>query len=171
MDRGSGRTENTVLGSNEHIEVPQDYVQRINSSSLHPRITWIEMEQQNLKSYSTWLRARYIDRKKDIRGQEYRFSETMYFNFGIGERLDRDGEVKTFSHPGIVWLRKTLDPRETPTEVDFRRKTNVELRRRDLKQINNGVIKLTDKKCKDLQYLCRFLSPRRKCYYNTILSS
>ena len=75
------------------------------------------------------------------------------------------------SHPGIVWLRKTLDPRETPTEVDFRRKTNVELRRRDLKQLNNGVIKLTDKKCKDLQYLCRFLSPRGKCYYNTILSS
>ena len=96
VDRGSGRAENTVLGSNEHIEVRQDYVQRINSSSLHPRITWIEMEQQNLKSYSTWLRARYIDRKKDIRDQEYHFSETMYFNFGIGERLDRDEEVKTF---------------------------------------------------------------------------
>ena len=67
----------------------------------------------------------------------------MYLNFGIGERLDRDGEVKTFSHPGIVWLWKTLDPLESPNEVDLRRKTNVELRKRGLKQLNNGVIKLT----------------------------
>ena len=142
MDRGSGRTEKTVLGSNEHIEVPQDYAQQINSSSLHPRITWIKMEQQNLKSYSTWLRARYIDRKKGHPRSRVPFSETMYFNFGIGECLDRDREVKTFSHPGIVWLRKTLDPQQSPNEVDFRRKTNVELRR-SLKQLNNGVIKLT----------------------------
>ena len=111
VDRDSGRTENTLLGNNEHIETPQDYVQRINSSSLHPKITWIEMEQQNLKSFSTWLRARYTDRKKDIRGQDYRFSDTMYFNFGIGERLDKES--------GIVWLRKTLNTQETPTEVDF----------------------------------------------------
>ena len=81
------------------------------------------------------------------------------------------GKSKLLAIQEFVWLRKTLDPRETPTEVDFRRKTNVELRRRVLKQLNNGVIKLTDKKCKDLQYLCRFLSPRGKCYYNTILSS
>ena len=171
VDRGSGRTENTVLSNNEHIETPQDYVQRINSSSLHPKITWIEMEQQHLKSFSTWLRARYTDRKKDIRRQEYRFSDTMYFNFGIGERLDEDGYIKTFSHPGIVWLRKTLDPHETPTEVDFRRRGNVELRMRDLRPLNNGTIKPDDKKCKDLQHLCKFLSPRGKSYYNTILSS
>ena len=48
----------------------------------------------------------------------------MYFNFGIGERVDpTDGIVKTFRHPNCIWLRKTLDDREQPIEVDFRRRT------------------------------------------------
>lgn len=129
------------------------------------------MEQNKLKSFSTWLRARYTDRKKDIRGQEYRFSDTMHFNFGIGERLDKDGNIKTFSHPEIVWLRKTLNPHETPTEVDFRRRGNLGLRMSDLKPLNNGIIKPDDNKCKDLQHLTKFLSPRGKSYYSTIISS
>ena len=32
VDRDSGRTENTLLGNNEHIETPQDNVQRVPST-------------------------------------------------------------------------------------------------------------------------------------------
>ena len=88
----------------------------------------------------------------------------------MGERLDKGGNITTFSHAGIVWLRKTLNPHETPTEVDFRRRGNVELRMRGLRPLNNG-IKPDEKKGKDLEHLCKFSSPRGKSYYNTIFSS
>lgn len=172
VDRSGGRTENIVLSKAEKIEIPRDYVDLMNSSSLHPRITWREIEQENLKSFSTWLRMKYTEKSKDVYGNAYRFSDTMHFNYGIGERVDpADGNVKTYSHPGIVWLRKTLDPTEEPIEVDFRKsQRTVCLKSKDLVSLNQGLIKPPSKTCKDLGKLCKFLSPRGKEYYATITS-
>ena len=109
----------------EHLETSVDYAGTSNNYSfLFPKLTWILPPQSAFKSYATWLRKTYRERRKDISNQAYRFSDTMYSNFGIGERVDpTDGIVKTFRHPNCVWLRKTLDDREQPIEVDFRRRT------------------------------------------------
>ena len=104
----------------EYLETPMDYADTINNSSLFPNLTWILPPQSAFKSYSTWLRKTYRARRQDIFNQDYRFSDTMYFNFGIGGRVDpTDGTVKTFRHPNCVWLRRTLDDREQPVEVDL----------------------------------------------------
>ena len=93
----------------------------------------------------------------------------MHYNYGIGEREDpADGIVKTFSHPGVVWIRKTLDPTEEPIEVDFRKsQETVSLKSKDLLPLNQGHIKPPGKSCKDLEKLCKFLSPQAKEYYAT----
>ena len=74
-------TRSTPPGA-EHLETPMDYADTIHNSSLFPKLTWI------LKRYATWLRKTYGERRKDIFNQAYRFNDTMYFNFGIGERVD-----------------------------------------------------------------------------------
>ena len=74
----------------------------------------------------------------------------MYFNFGIGESVDpTDGIVKTFTHPNCVWLRKTLDDREQPIEVDFRRRTleRTRFREEDLSALSTVSIKPNEKTC------------------------
>ena len=96
----------------------------------------------------------------------------MYFNFGIGERVDpTDGVVKTFRHPNCVWLRM-LDDRE-PNEVDFRRpeRTRSHLREEDLTSSTTNFIKPKEKNCQDLEKILPYLRPAGKAYYNTILSS
>ena len=94
-----------------------------------------------------------------------------HFNFGIGERVDpNDGKVKTYRHKGIVWMRKTLDPREEPVELDLRRKRGgLDLDTAALLPLNNDDIVLGSKKRGDLNMLCKFLSPGGKAYYRNII--
>lgn len=168
VDRNAGRCEK-VLRSESHIETPTDIVSLVNNS-LSPGITWIEMEREQFKCYSKWLRKKYDDQRKDKNGQPFRFSEMVHFNFGIGERVDPvDGKLKSFRHPGVVWMRKTLDPRENPIEVDFRKKPHIDLRNQDLTLLNRRQIELSDKKSKDLLSLCKYLSPSAQTYYRSLV--
>ena len=172
VDRDSGLAE-SLFKNAEYLETPIDYADTINNSSLFPRLTWILPPQSAFKSYSTWLRKKYRARSQDIFKQDYRFSDTMYFNFGIGENVDpTDGIVKTFRHPNCVWLRKTLDQREQPVEVDFRKpeRTRQRLHERDLAPISTSCIKPNDKTCHDLSEMLPLLRPAGKAYYNNILS-
>jgi len=164
MDRNAGLCE-SVLKREGTIETPTDYVELVNKN-LCPNITWVEMEQERFKCYSKWLRNKYADQRKDIYGQPFRFSDMSHFNFGIGERVDsNDGTVKTFRHPGVVWMRKTLDPLEEPVEVDFRQNQHTDLSTRTLKSLHSKPIKLSDNKCKALLSLTKYLSPHAKTYY------
>lgn len=169
VDRNTGRCEN-VLRRERTIETPRDYIDLINSK-LSPDITWIEMEQAGFKCFSKWLREKYADQRKDIHGQPSHFSEMTHFNFGIGERIDpADNQVKTFRHPGVVWMRRTLDPREEPTVLDLRRSGHDEnLDSISLKALNNKPIKLSEKKSKDLLALSKYLSPNANTYYRRIV--
>jgi len=171
VDRNAGRCE-SIFRREATIETPTDYTNLINNS-LSPKITWIEMEQGHFKCYSTWLRTKYADQRKDINGQPFRFSDMVHFNYGIGERIDpTDNRVKTFGHPGVVWMRKTLDPREEPTILDLRStKQEINLNSSTLRTLNNKRIKLTEKKCKDLLSLSKYLSPRANAYYRTFIGS
>lgn len=173
VDRDGGLAEGLFRNA-EHLETPVDYAETINNSSLFPKLTWILPPQSAFKSYATWLRKTYRVRRKDIFNQAYRFSDTMYFNFGIGERVDpTDGIVKTFRHPNCVWLRKTLDDREQPIEVDFRRRTleRTRFREEDLSALSTVSIKPNEKTCQDLEKMLPYLRPAGKAYYNSILSS
>ena len=170
VDRNCGRCEG-VLKKKETIETPRDYVNLINHS-LSPEITWFEMKQDQFHCYSKWLRTKYAEQRKDVYGQPYRFSDMVYFNFGLGERIDpADGTVRTFRHPGVVWMRETLDPREEPTEVDLRHPQHIDLDRTNLKLLNSKPIKLSKKKREDLDNLTKYLSPQAKTYYGSFLGS
>lgn len=136
-----------IFRRQQTIETPIDYVNLINTK-LSPRIHWIEMEQSHFKCHSKWLSGKYFEQRKDIHGHPCHFSEMVHFNFGIGERVDpNDNEVKVFSHPGFVWMRRTLNPEEEPTVLDLRiaaAQENV-LDRNNLKLLNNRPIKLSEK--------------------------
>ena len=171
VDRMAGCGEN-ILRKESTIETPADYINLVNSK-LNPNITWINMEQTNFKCYSKWLRTKYHEQRKDIHGQSFRFSEMVHFNFGIGERVDpTDGKVKTFRHPGVVWMRKTMNPREDPTLLDLKSTDDdTQLSSRTLKTLNRHPIKLSDKKCNDLRSLGKYLSPGANEYYRRIIGS
>lgn len=168
VDRMAGCGEK-ILGK-KSIETPTDYIRLINKK-LNPKITWIGMEQTNFKCYSKWLRTKYHEQRKDTQGQPFRFSEMVHFNFGIGERVDpTDGQVKTFRHPGVVWMRKTLNPREEPTVVDLKSNDkDTQLNSATLKRLNRYPIKLSDKKRSDLRSLQKYLTPGAKEYYRGII--
>ena len=129
------------------------------------------MQQQELKCYSKWLRTKYKEQRKDMNGEPCHFSEMVHFNFGIGERVDpADHKVKTFRHPGVIWMRRTMNPEETPTVLDLRDGGQEEnLDRRALRLLNNRLINLSEKKKKDLLSLSKYLSPNGKEYYRDIV--
>lgn len=167
VDRDAGQIE-SIFRSRRKIETPSEYVKLINKSRiLAPRIKWIEMERHKFRCYSDWLRRKYVEHRKDVNGKPFLFSEMAQFNFGIGERVDpNDGKVKTYRHKGIVWMRKTLDPREEPVELDLRRKrSGLDLDIAALLPLNSDDIVLGSKKRADLNMLCKFLSPGGKAYY------
>lgn len=170
VDRDAGRAE-SVLRREQRIETPTDYVNLINNSALSPEITWVELRQHRFRCYSEWLRAKYTEHRKDVNGRHFLFSEMVHFNFGIGERVDSDdGILKTYSHKNIVWMRKTLDPREEPIELDLRRKRGQkDLNTVTLENLNNDNIVLPSKKRDDLSMLSKYLSPNGKAYYRNII--
>ena len=174
VDRDAGRAE-SVFRVQQTIETPHDFADLINNSTLKSHLSWIEMEQHQFHWYSEWLRTKYIESRKDVNNQPFLFSEMAHFNFGIGERVDRNdgGIVKTYSHNGTVWMRKTLDPAEEPTVMDLRRKRGKnELNIVDLKPLtDSGNIELKSHKKKDLTMLCKFLSPNGKDYYRNVIQS
>lgn len=169
VDRNTGRCE-SILRRKQTIETPTDYINLINNR-LSPQINWIKMEQGHFKCYSKWLRESYVEQRKDIHGQPCHFSEMVHFNFGIGERIDpTDNRVKTFRHPGVVWMRKTLNSREEPTILDLRPAgTEINLNNTTLRALNNKPIKLSEKKCRDLLSLSKYLSPSANAYYRGIV--
>lgn len=172
VDRNTGRCEQ-IFRKEQSIETPRDYAKLINESELSSKMNWIEMEQQHFKCYSTWLRTKYKEQRKDANKQPCHFSEMAHFNFGIGERTDpTDDTVKTFRHPGEIWMRRTLDPREDPTVLDIRIKgQDRDLSRTTLKNLNSTTIQLSEKKRKDLLSLCKYLSPGAKAYYHSIIGN
>lgn len=171
VDRAAGRSEQ-ILRRHQQIETPSDYVNIINHSTQHPNISWTEMPQDSFKCFSTWLRNRYIEHRKDTDGNPFLFSEMVHFNFGVGERVDpQDNIVKTYSHEGVVWMRRSLDPHEDPTVLDLRRKRGIrDLNVVNLNKLNNNLIEISAKKREDLRQLSRFLSPRGKLFYENISS-
>lgn len=171
VDRAAGRAE-ILLRRQNQIETPGDYVKLINNSVLSPQITWLELRQHRFKCFSKWLRNRYIEHRTDVDGNHFMFSEMVHFNFGVGERLDpKDNIVKTYSHDGIVWMRKTVDPTETPTELDLRRKRGrKDLNDVNLELLNEDAIEISTNKCDDLRMLSKCLSPNGKTYYQNIIN-
>lgn len=171
VDRNAGRAE-SVIRSEQQIETPADYVELINNQSALTGITWIELRQHRFRCYSDWLRAKYIEHRKDVNGGHFLFSEMVHFNFGIGERVDPlDGTLKTYSHSGVVWMRKTLNPRENPVELDLRRKRGQkDLKDIPLQALNNDAIELSNKKQEDLTTLSKYLKPNGKTYYRNIIN-
>ena len=62
------------------------------------RIEVTEMQQSNFRNYRDHLRKQYTERTKDLDNKPLNFSDAVWFNFGVGEKLV-DGKQVELEHP------------------------------------------------------------------------
>ena len=75
-----------------------------------------------IKDYKSFLKMQYISRNEDLDGEKFEVRGIAWFNFGYGELLNENGELKLVHHPESVFLRFRMDPKEQPRRVSFIKK-------------------------------------------------
>nr|XP_002739486.1 PREDICTED: uncharacterized protein LOC100368598 [Saccoglossus kowalevskii] len=151
------------------IELPTDWLNVIEQSSFAGHYKAKLLTIDDIYDYSSYLKNEFTYRYKDVNGIKFSFDEAHYFNFGIGERLI-DGTVKTFSHPETAWVRKTLDPKETPIVVSFRKiKQMTRITDCHLHTLSRELKPLPGKVFQDVNELAiKYLSPRAQEWYQAL---
>ena len=127
-DRHFG-TIQRVFDSIEVIQVPQQWatVLRTESQLLNVRVYWVTLDV--IKDYKTFLRLQYTPRNVDLEGNKFEVKRIAWLNFGYGEIVHEDENLKLEHHPNCVYIRFRMDQRRTPTRVCFqKRKQAIELR-------------------------------------------
>lgn len=151
------------------IEKPQEWLDVIEQSSFPGHFTAKLLTVRDIYDYESYLQNEFTFRYKDINGKKFLYDEMHYFNYGIGERCV-DGIVKTYAHPGTCWIRKTLDPKEDPVVVSF--KKNKQFRKLTDCQLllaNNDLKPLKSKVYKDInQIAVKYLSPNAQQWYESL---
>lgn len=153
------------------VETPQEWQQVVNDSSVNGKIETKMMTFNDFKNYSDYFRNKYTTRYNDVNNKKMYYTDIHHFNFGIGERVDvNTGEVRTYRHKGLPWLRKTMNPREEPVVMDFvKKKQCVALDHCYLKPLFLQQIPLTRKVWCDVQSLAEsYLSAESREWYNKL---
>ncbi len=138
-------------------------------------------EQGIHRDWNAYLSQRYVKTtRKDKHGDKVNISEFHWFNYGIGEVVGQkkaDGTPVLASHPGEIWMRRTLEESEPWTIVDLRKGApsnhalwGTGIRTRDLPvvpnllpitdpsfQLYNAPLLITKAKVKDLHQLSKYL--------------
>ncbi|KAK3286499.1 hypothetical protein CYMTET_5948 [Cymbomonas tetramitiformis] len=149
------------------------------SSRLSPPICVVP-EQGIHRDWNAYLSQRYVKTtRKDKHGDKVNISEFHWFNYGIGEVVGQkkaDGTPVLASHPGEIWMRRTLEESEPWTIVDLRKEApsnhalwGTGIRTRDLPvipnllpitdpsfQLYNAPLLITKAKVKDLHQLSKY---------------
>ena len=82
-----------------------------------------------IKDFKSFLRLRYVSRCEDLENEKFEVRNIAWLNFGYGERVDENGELKLVHHPESVFVRQEMNSKELPRRVDFRKKRQgIELR-------------------------------------------
>ena len=117
-----------VFDSIEVIQVPQQWATVLRKSQLlNVRVYWVTLDV--IKDYKTFLRLQYTPRNVDLEGNKFEVKRIAWLNFGYGEIVHEDENLKLEHHPNCVYIRFRMDQRQTPTRVCFqKRKQATELR-------------------------------------------
>ena len=171
VDQASGKAEK-ILKPKTDIEMPGDFARAVNKGVVNANIEWKELTNQSLfKDYATWFESRYETQNRDVEGNRYSFTDAVWFNFGCGEAVcEEDGIVKTYRHPGKVWIRQTMDPTEPPAIVCYQKPGSRRLDKRNLTRLNREFIRPnagTFKGLDKLQSLCR---PEAQRFYDELFT-
>ena len=118
-----------VFDSRETIELPQQWATILRDSGLsNVKVHWVTQEM--IKDYKSFLKLEYVSRNKDTDEQKFEVRKLAWLNFGYGEILDSEGgELCLVHHPGTVFLRFCINPKEKPSIVCYqKRKQLIELK-------------------------------------------
>lgn len=168
-DRHFGNIEKAIL-KKDVVELPADYINIIQAASLNGKYHAKFMTIKDIYDYKSYLSNQFTYRYFDVNGQQCLFEQSHYFNYGIGERPDDNGVVKTYSHPDKVWVRKTFNPLEIPQELDFmKKKQKKNLNICTLNCLNDKLKPLRLKTYKDANALAsKYLSPSAQSFYREL---
>ena len=119
-DRHFG-TIQRFFNSIEVIQVPQQWATLMQRSQLqNVRAYWVTLNM--IKDYKTFLRLQNVARNVDLENNKFEVKRIAWLNFGFGEIVDKDGNLKLEHHPDCVYIRFRMDQKETPTRVCFQKK-------------------------------------------------
>ena len=96
----------------EAVYTPHQWFDHVREAVMNAscRIEVTEMQQSNFRNYRDHLRKQYTERTKDLDNKPLNFSDAVWFNFGVGEKLV-DGKQVELEHPNEVWIRHTMSMR------------------------------------------------------------
>jgi hypothetical protein len=165
-DRHFGAIEREAK-KHDVIELPSDWVNIINQASISGSYNAKLLTFRDIFDYTSYLNNEFTYKYVDINEIKFLFTRSHYFNFGIGERAS-DGVVQTYSHPDTAWIRETLNPKENPSTVSFRkRKQKRKLADCVLHRVNNELKPLSSKIYCDINELSnKYLSTRSHIFYS-----
>ena len=75
-----------------------------------------------IKDYKSFLKMQYISRNEALDGEKFEVRGIARLNFGYGELLSENGELKLVYHPESVFLRFRMNQKEQPKRVSFIKK-------------------------------------------------
>lgn len=60
-------------------------------------------------NYKCYLKNKYIVRSEDISGEKFEVRKIVFINFGYGEILDEEGNLRFIKYSEIVFIRFIMD--------------------------------------------------------------
>lgn len=112
-----------LFDSHEVMEFPHQWAIVLKRSLKDIRTYWVTLNM--IKGYKSFLKMQCISRNEDLDGEKFEVRGIAWLNFGYGELLNENGELKLVHHPELVFLRFRMDPKEQPRRVSFIKKRQV----------------------------------------------
>ena len=75
-----------------------------------------------IMNYESFSRMKYIARSEDIEHKKFEVRKIMFINLGSGGITDQEENLQLSWHPETPFIRFTMDTKEKPRIVSFRKK-------------------------------------------------
>ena len=126
-DRRFGTIQN-VFQRHEMIDIPRKWATVLENEGLSNVIVkWVTLDM--IKDYKSFLRLRYVSRNEDLGRERFEVKSIAWLNFGYGETVDENGDLRLVHHPDNVFVRFEMDSRQFPRKISFlKKKQCMELR-------------------------------------------
>ena len=119
-DRRFG-TIRKYLDNQETIQVPKDWATVLNKSHLlNIKVYWVNQEM--IKDYKSFLKLQYVSRNEDLNHTKFEVKNIAWINFGKGEEVDDEGNLKLVHHPDSAFVRFSMDAKQPPLIVSYQKK-------------------------------------------------
>ena len=119
-DRHFGNIQR-FFDSIEVIQVPQQWATLLRKTQLrNVKVYWVTLNM--IKDYKSFLRLQYVGRNVDLEDNKFEVRNIAWLNFGYGETVDMDGNLKLEHHPDSVYIRFRMDQKQPPRRVCFKKR-------------------------------------------------